>query len=422
MRYSLKNQRFRSIKLKFCCFYVLFMVTFIGYSQTVNPDTARTKSVSAPVPDTKVEWYKKINIRGYVQLRYNKLLETNKELQCEQCDKSWGGDGGFFFRRIRIIFFGQIHERVYFYIQPDFASSPASGVLNFGQIRDAYFDIGFDKKNQVRLRLGQSKIPFGFENLQSSQNRTPLDRNDALNSAAANERDIGVFLYYAPTKIRERFSMLVNSGLKGSGDYGIFGVGVYNGQTANKNESNEQPHVVARATYPIQIGKQFIEPGIQAYVGKTVVTAITPDVLGKNARFEYNDRRVAGSLVIYPQPWGLQAEYNIGIGPEYNASTNTIEERKLKGGYVMSSYFLKIKEQNIIPFVRYQYYDGGKKHELDARSYTVNELELGIEWQPIKNFELVTMYTISKRRFEDAKKPTNVQDGSLLRLQAQLNF
>lgn len=422
MLYFLKNLRFRSTKLKFWYFYAfLILTTTAGYSQTINPDSTK-KPMAATVSGSKVEWYKKINIRGYAQLRYNKLLETNKELQCEQCDKSWGGDGGFFFRRIRIIFFGQIHERVYMYIQPDFASSPASGALNFGQIRDAYFDIGFDKKNELRVRLGQSKIPFGFENLQSSQNRTPLDRNDALNSAAANERDIGLFLYYAPTKIRERFSTLVNSGLKGSGDYGIVGFGIYNGQTANKNESNEKPHVVARATYPFQVGKQFIEPGIQAYVGKTVVTSITPDVLGKNARFEYNDRRVAGSLVIYPQPWGLQAEYNIGIGPEYNASTNTIEERKLKGGYVMSSYFLKIKEQNIIPFVRYQYYDGGKKHELDARSYTVNELELGIEWQPIKNFELVTMYTISKRRFEDAKKPTNVQDGSLLRLQAQINF
>ena len=103
------------------------------------------------------------------------------------------------------------------YIQPDFAS----GGGNFAQIRDAYFDLGLDQKQEFRLRIGQSKVPFGFENLQSSQNRIPLDRHDGMNSAVANERDLGVMFYYAPTEIRKRFSHLVSSGLKGSGDYGF---------------------------------------------------------------------------------------------------------------------------------------------------------------------------------------------------------
>ena len=67
-------------------------------------------------------------------------------------------------------------------------------------------------------------------------------------------------------------------------------------------------------------------------------------------------------------------------------------------------------------------YKGGKKHELDARSYTVNDLEFGIEWQPIRNFELVAIYTMSERRYEDAVLKNNLQIGSLLRLQAQFNF
>jgi hypothetical protein len=79
-------------------------------------------------------------------------------------------------------------------------------------------------------------------------------------------------------------------------------------------------------------------------------------------------------------------------------------------------------EQYIIPFTRYHYYDGGKKHELDARSYSVRELEIGVEWQPMKNFEVVAMYTISKRRFEDAVTPVNYQKGSLVRIQLQANF
>lgn len=389
---------------------------------TISAKAQIQDSITGSPPQQKSEWYKKLNIRGYAQMRYNQLFETNPDLQCEQCDKSWGGDGGFFFRRIRLIVFGQVHERVYVYIQPDFASSPVSGALNFAQIRDAYFDVGLDKENAFRLRLGQSKVPFGFENLQSSQNRLPLDRNDGINSAVANERDIGAFFYWAPKKIRKRFSYLVSSGLKGSGDYGVFGFGIHNGQTANKNEANDVPHVVSRFSYPFKVGKkQFIEPGIQAYRGQSVVTSITEGVNG-NPGFEYLDQRAAATLVVYPQPFGLTAEYNVGTGPEFNPVTNAIEQQDLRGGYVMASFMLNFSDQLLIPFSRYHYYDGGKKHERDARSYTVKEMEIGIEWQPIKNFELVVMYTVSKRRFEDGQMPLNYQEGSLLRLQVQANF
>ena len=93
-----------------------------------------------------------------------------------------------------------------------------------------------DAAKEYRFRVGQSKVPYGFENLQSSQNRLALDRADPLNSAVANERDLGVFFYWAPEEIRKRLSALVSSGLKGSGDYGVLGLGTYNGQTANRPE------------------------------------------------------------------------------------------------------------------------------------------------------------------------------------------
>jgi hypothetical protein len=190
-------------------------------------------------PKEEKKWFETISVRGYSQIRYNGLLVTNPDLGCEQCDKSWGGDNGFFMRRMRVILYGQISPRVYVYIQPDFASSASSTGLHFGQIRDAYFDLGLDKENEFRLRVGQSKVPYGFENMQSSQNRPPLDRSDALNSAVSNERDLGVFFYWAPAAKRKLFSSLVKDGLKGSGDYGVFGLGIYNGQTANKPEANE---------------------------------------------------------------------------------------------------------------------------------------------------------------------------------------
>ena len=396
-------------------------------SQVDTNSVKKEREMYAPVApiehNAQAKWYEKINIRGYAQLRYNRLLETNPNLGCEQCDRSWGNNGGFFMRRTRIVFYGQIHPRVYFYIQPDFASSASSTGLHFVQLRDAYFDIGLDKENQFRFRIGQSKVPFGFENMQSSQNRLPLDRNDALNSALRNERDIGVFFYWAPSKIRKRFSMLVREGYKGSGDYGVFGLGVYNGQTANRPELNNTPHVVARLTYPFEIKSQIFEPGIQAYTGDYTMasSSVSPGVVHKE-NLTYLDQRIALTTVLYPRPFGFMAEYNIGRGPEYNKVTNSIEVSDLQGGYVTFNYRIKAGKQLIYPFVRMQYYEGGKKHERDARSYHVNEYEFGVEWLPYKNFEIVTMYTYSSRRYEDGALPNNLQKGGLLRIQLQVNF
>jgi hypothetical protein len=398
-------------------FYWCLFVSLSGYGQSDS-----IKKPEAPKPAAK-KWYENLSIRGYTQIRYNRLLETNPQLKCEQCDRSIGENGGFFLRRMRLIFFGQIHERVYLYIQPDFASSASANSLHFGQIRDAYIDVGLDKKNEFRVRLGQSKVPFGFENMQSSQNRLPLDRNDALNSALTNERDIGAFFYWAPEKIRKRFSFLVNEGLKGSGDYGVVGFGVFNGQTANRPEQNNELHVVGRLSYPFELGSQLIEPSIQGYTGRYVLTAdqVSAGTKVRPGR-NYIDQRVAASFVLYPQPFGIQAEYNIGKGPEFNPVTDSIETKNLAGGYATFHYMLRVKQQLIYPFVRIQHYSGGKKHELDARTYNVNEVETGIEWQPFRAFELVVMYTLSKRRFEDFRLQNNLQKGSLLRLQAQVNF
>lgn len=374
-------------------------------------------------PKEEKKWFETISVRGYSQIRYNGLLVTNPDLGCEQCDKSWGGDNGFFMRRMRVILYGQISPRAYVYIQPDFASSASSTGLHFGQLRDAYFDLGLDKENEFRLRVGQSKVPYGFENMQSSQNRLPLDRNDALNSAVSNERDLGVFFYWAPAAKRKLFSSLVKDGLKGSGDYGVFGIGLYNGQTANKPEANENRHAVARLSYPFEFKNQIVELGIQGYKGLyTFSSSQLSSGVKINDDKTYADDRVAASLIVYPKPFGIQAEYNIGRGPEFDNATDSISTQNLKGGYATVSYKFDYKNQTFIPFIRLQKYDGGKKHELDARSYNVEEKEFGIEWQPSKSFELVVMYTMSERRYEDYVKQDNLQKGNLMRIQAQINF
>lgn len=56
----------------------------------------------------------------------------------------------------------------------------------------------------IASELDKVRSP-GFENLQSSQNRLPLDRNDGLNSAVSNERDLGVFFSGAQKNIGNCF-------------------------------------------------------------------------------------------------------------------------------------------------------------------------------------------------------------------------
>ncbi|AWK03205.1 porin [Flavobacterium crocinum] len=376
-------------------------------------------------------WYDRISLRGYAQIRYNGLFSTNDKVSCEQCDKSWGttstapdakANNGLFIRRARLVFSGQVHPNVFFYFQPDFASSPSTGIQNFVQIRDLYFDLSFDKLREYRVRVGQSKIPYGFENMQSSSQRLTMDRADAINSSILNERDLGIFFYWAPAEIRKRFEMLVKDGYKGSGDFGVFAFGVYNGQIANKLDGNRDLNVVTRVTYPFVIGSQIIEPGIQAYTGKWAFTGEISSGVTVNDPQYVKDQRVGATFVLYPRPFGIQTEYNIGKGPRYNTVTNTVDETDLNGGYVLLNYKWDIKKQRIYPFAKFQYYDGGKKYEKDARSYVVRDYEFGIEWQPIKAFELTAEYVVADRTFEDSALPINRQQGNVLRLQAQFNF
>lgn len=402
-----------ALSLGCSCFLAANPIAHFSQQDSILPE-------AKPVPKDK-KWHEKLSIRGYSQFRYNRLLETNPELKVESTDKSIGDKQGFTFRRGRIILAGDVHERLFVYIQSDFATTSGTAI-HFWQIRDAYFDFCLDKKKEFRFRVGQSKVPFGFANLQSSSNRIPLDRDDALNSTVPSERDMGVNFYWAPANIRDRFRDLTNARFKGSGDYGVFGFGLYNGQSLGRAEANNTLHQVAHLTWPFKMKNgQFIETGIHAHNGKFVIPSVTKDVV-VNKNNEYDDRRVAASLTVYPQPFGLQAEYNIGTGPEFDPATNAILQKNLSGGYVLASYALPVKDQLFFPFCRYQWYEGGKKVELDARSHTVSEVEFGVEWQISKAVELTATYMIADRRFEDGVKIDNKQKGNLLRLQMQFNY
>jgi hypothetical protein len=368
-------------------------------------------------------WYDRLAFRGYVQLRHNELLDDELDGLQHFADRSVGDDQSLLIRRARLILSGDVSNRLSLYLQPDFAVTPSgSSTTHFAQLRDVYADIFLDDTKEFRVRVGQSKIPYGFENLQSSQNRLPLDRNDAVNSCCKDERDLGAFFYWAPEHIRRRFRELVSSGLKGSGDYGVAAVGLYNGQGANRFERNDGYHVVGRFSYPLLLENgQILEAGVQGYRGRFVPTA-DPEIVLSSVGRGFEDRRVGVHAVLYPQPLGLQAEWNWGRGPMLDAAMTMIETADLEGGYVQASYKWDTRfAGTLIPFIRWQRYEGGMKLERNAPQADINETELGIEWQPRPELELVGMY-VRTDRTNVLVPPYEQYDGDMLRVQLQWNY
>ena len=391
---------------------LLFAVT-VHIGAAASPARADDRPPGSPVAGSEGDkpWYERLHLRGYTQIRYNRIGASNPHLKNDQGDKSIGADGGFGFRRLRLIIFGDMAKFLSVYIQPDFASA-IGDQLNVGIVRDWYTDIFLDDRREFRIRVGQSKVPYGWELMQSSQNRLPFDRSDALNSAFTNERDIGAHFMFAPDWVRKRFKHLVDDGLKGSGDYGMVAVGLINGQPLNSKEKNDNKHFVARVTYPFQIGAQTLELAAGGYTGLFVPTKGE----GITGAKEFRDFRAHGTVVLYPQPIGFQFEYNAGVGPELDGTV--IREKPLDGGYAMTMVRIPTNDFGVFtPYVRVHRYDGGKKFETSAPRHEVRELNAGVEWQYKKWLELTTEYMESARTVNGKEEA-----GRLLRLQLQFNY
>ena len=84
----------------------------------------------------------------------------------------------------------------------------------------------------------------------------------------------------------------------------------------------------------------------------------------------------------------------------------------------------------LIPFIKWQYFDGANKAELNAPVNHVNDWEYGLEWQIAPEVELTAVYHVMNRNnlVTGASNTTlNKQDyatfkADALRVQLQYNF
>ncbi|OHC98611.1 MAG: porin [Sphingomonadales bacterium RIFCSPLOWO2_12_FULL_63_15] len=412
-----------------------------------NPAPApQMASLSAPSPDAvdadpaakpKKNWYDRLSLRGYTQMRYNAFLSGDDSAPAGVSrlrsvhDSGISDKGGFTLRRVRLVLQGDISDRVSLYLQPDFAtavSNQSGGERreSFGQLRDAYADIFLDKAKSVRLRFGQSKVPYGWENMQSSSNRLTLDRSDGINSAVPGERDLGVVAYYTPPSVQKIWDRLADDGQKLFGNYGAFGLGLFNGQGINKTEQNKDLMKVAFATWPFELdglgdafAGQVFEIG-----GSAMLNTIQPEIRsGGVSALSYDDNRAGIHAMLYPQPIGIQAEWNWGRAPQYDLASQSIRASKLNGGYVQMMMRLPTSDSfgTLMPYGRWQHYRGGWKAATNAPRLETDEFELGLEWQPWKALEITMAYARMKRAEADERR-TGRAEGHLIRTQVQWNY
>jgi hypothetical protein len=375
--------------------------------------------------DKKPKWHDKLSIRGYGQIRFTSLLgEDNTPDLNVPNDRSVAEAETVQLRRGRVILSGDVSDHLFVYAQADFAGSTGAADQAL-QMRDFYGDIALDAAKEHRFRIGTSKVPYGWVNLQSSQNRAAIERPDALNSAVEGERDLGVYYYWAPKVIRARFADLVRSGLKGSGDYGVVGIGAYNGQGLNRSDRNGEPHVIARASYPFELAsKQIVELGAYGYQGRYVVSTAAISGTTPVADDDGNtDERIGATLVWYPQPFGLEAEWTWGRGPQLTDDRTRIATESLQGGYVQACWRAQTDTGTWLPFARWNFFDGARKFATNAPRDEVNELDLGLEWAPVPEIEVVAMYTHTFWRTDTGRAPFDDARGDdRIGVQVQVNF
>jgi hypothetical protein len=391
-----------------------------------------TQSIEEVVPPlvTKAlagKWYEKIGLRGYTQFRHATVHDGGGPPVEVPADRSVNPNESFVIRRGRFIFSGDTSERLSLYAQLDFNGSTGAADYSL-QMRDLYADVAFDQAKAWRLRFGQSKVPYGWVNLQSSQNRGPLERPDALNSGVEGERDLGAALMWASPEARRRFRDLVALGLKGSGDYGVVSLGAYAGQGLNRSDQNGDVHLFGRVSYPFKLTSgQYVELGVQAFRGRFLSPVQAMTINGaavtplQRADGEL-DERIATTFVWYPQPIGLEAEWTFGHSPTLSRDGRSIALENLHGGYVQLNFRHRGSTGTWFPFSRWNYYDGARKFARNAPRTRVNELDLGLEFARWAEFEVTTMFTRTFSRTRSGSFPYARSNGHRLGLQVQWNY
>ena len=205
---------------------------------------------------------KKHKVDGYAQFRYEDDDGTDNQQ--------------FLMRRTRVNLRGPASERVSYRVEFQLdAKVSGSAAGSKVQLRTAYADYAMNKGT---LRIGQAKIPWGYELLASVPNLWTAERSLFMDRLFPNQRDIGVQWSYRSSPSAPQFD-----------------VGIFNGTGINASDNNDRKNVMARVDVPVRHGTV----ALSSYVGEDGAdsTATDQDRNGVSANFTCGETELLGEFV-----------------------------------------------------------------------------------------------------------------------------
>ncbi len=279
---------------------------------------------------------KPIKISGYTQLRG----------RLKQADDDLTKNDGFDTRRARLDLKGDITEKWDYRLQIDAAGTSL-------KLLDTTAGYKIKPDVNLKLTLGQFKVPFSLENLTSSPKLETINRSQAVEALVArgkdvignhNGRDTGIQVSGSVLPKEDSFLL----------DYTL---GIFNGSGINAADTNNKKDIALRAVYHLQKGLDF---GASYYVGN--------GVFGKTPKSQKRNR------------FGLEAAYTYDFTPgktlsvksEYISGIDGATSRK--GWYFQAGYFLKPKRLQGV--LKYDAYDPDANKSNDETTV----FTLGANW------------------------------------------
>lgn len=168
---------------------------------------------------------------GYLQVRYR------EEAAADAAE--------FLIRRARINLRGPVSDRTAYRLELQLdAREKGQGPTSKTQVRTASVDY---QLGRGRLRMGQTKVPWGYELLESSAGLWSGERSFLMDRLFPNQRDIGIHWAYRPAPGAPHFDL-----------------GVFNGTGINASDNNRRKNLMGRLDLPARWGSV----ALSAYVGK----------------------------------------------------------------------------------------------------------------------------------------------------------
>jgi len=299
---------------------------------------ARVDDLETAVKDvqsrlTKVEAeQKKHKLDGYLQVRY---------VDDEASDTS-----EFLVRRARFNIRGPVNDRISYRIELQMdAKEEGKGPTSKTQLRTLYADYKLDKGT---LCIGQAKVPWGYELLESVPNLWTSERALFMDRLFPNQRDIGVMYAYQAGKDKPELD-----------------IGIYNGTGINASDNNKRKNVMARVDFPVPNGSV----ALSGYVGENGAdeAATDQDRYGASARFKWPG------------------------GTEFVGEFVTGEDRgsDVRGWYGQVGHPICKAKPNML-FVKYDQYD----ENTDASDDLFKRWSLGYWWEPLTATRVGVVYEI----------------------------